>query len=405
METSLAAIRTHRSHVLILVAMLALLATDIATAHADAASAEPLTGTIELPTGEPLPDATVMVTAVSQDDVPVDETVEHPIIGTAETDDAGWFSIDLPRDQELTQAALENDGQLNLFVDVFQQATALADGTGAVGNVESTVWGAATTTAAVVVGTWGQGEGLALSAPNPVYLTAGQILANPTTASIVTGGLAAANGCGQYETVLETGTPDIVIGEYHLWDGMSGYFSYGATADSDLGVGYSSSSTGPWKVSSSVHIGNRRSTGTSMKYNASGRYGKHLRQRFKYNRSRFRYYCPGYSYTYYRIYAKYWVPYQTIGGDVSNWDGPTQYNKSCMECRTRISPGDEFTRHKNDAYTYRGSINVMGAQLTAQSGFSVNVQSHWKCAKSRSGGCYLFTHGGTTVTATIIYAS
>ena len=82
----------------------------------------------------------------------------------------------------------------------------------------------------------------------------------------------------------------VVIGQLHSVAGMAASFTYGQTADSDIGTAFAAGK-GPFSVSGDAHVGN--STGSSVTITRSGNFGHKLLTQFRFQRWHYASSCTG----------------------------------------------------------------------------------------------------------------
>jgi hypothetical protein len=162
---------------------------------------------------------------------------------------------------------------------------------------------------------------------------------------------------------------------------MDGYFKYARTetADSDIGVGVSSSSSGPWSVSGTTHIGTENTT--VVTWNRGPNWSKQVRTQFEYKKQEQISGCG-----------------QTLGWRVKAFDHAagglegddmSQFDHQCSEYPynqydAQFAAGTEFDRSSNEAVTWNQAVTVFGATLTSQSGYSNKVWAHWNFNAQRT---------------------
>jgi hypothetical protein len=170
--------------------------------------------------------------------------------------------------------------------------------------------------------------------------------------------------------VVAEGDAYTTYGELHTGTDHTAYFRYGESADSNIGVGFSYGD-GNWSISGTAHVGNNR--GASEQWNVGEEFGYKLRSEFHYKKYRTEDGCDGI--TYYEVKATSWNAGQEYGSGIH------YYDHHCLddyyEYRARFYPGNTFTREDSESVTFGGAASAFGASLTAQSGFSSNVISHW----------------------------
>lgn len=350
-----------------------------------------ITGTVLLPDSTPTAGAWVGL-RVLDDPVGVQEPV--PYLDQATSDPNGHFSLTIPNSPELIALASANDGILNLELS---GETTSRDGSTLVGTVLSTVilvYNISVALGAVFVETGNSQSGFVLQQGNTVTLTLAEIDTYTTNASET-------YRCTRIRQTVEAADPNIVIGEYHVYEDQTGWFQYGRTADSELGVGYKGGGKN-WKVSGTVHMGQTRSA--YVRWDRGPFFGKQLQSNFHYIKEKIDTVCEsGYTRTDYVIRATRWNSGSAEGDDVSGWDGTFAMQWACSGCALGFSPNSQFHRSATDSYTYTREIVVFTVGLSAKSGFSTNVQSHWNFG-SQPWTHYLIGKDGPPTTAKIIYS-
>lgn len=275
------------------------------------------------------------------------ETEPERVIAAAEAAIDGRFVVAVPPSAELRRIAAANGGHLNL----------------------------------VIVGT-GRGEGgaVALShalgragAPDVLLRTTERLAVDRPGAGPGPGrGTLAADyvGCGW--TPVQTWNTDMVVGEIHTWDDMTGRFTYGQTADSDVGVGWSTDGKA-WKLSGGIHVGN--SSSTAAWKDAGPFFGYRLKSGFRYVKYRtddpmdcgggFRY----------KIQATQWNGGMVLGQNDASLDGKCR--ATYPNNTATFAAGTGFSRASSDFITFDAAASVGGASLWARSGASTYVKAEW----------------------------
>ncbi len=204
--------------------------------------------------------------------------------------------------------------------------------------------------------------------------------------------------CGYIQSLDGTTTSYTKIGELHNSGDASADFIYGSTADSTIGVGYSTGSTGPWSLDGSSGIANTQSAYVE-KYLSPGQWanqGYQLLSDFSYERIYFQSACGDNTAfpPYYLVKATAWDGGLILGQNVSSEPPPNQYTNTYVA-------GTLFGRSSHTAYNYGGAFHAFGASLTAQSGFSQYVKESWHFYGYTQ---YLWGNNNFPNHATIIYA-
>jgi hypothetical protein len=173
-------------------------------------------------------------------------------------------------------------------------------------------------------------------------------------------------GCSGYR-LLGTEIGYTVIGELRApHDTLEAVFTFGKKADSEIGVA-AKTERGPWKATGSFHIANSQET-VVKQWALSGEH-RLVTTRFMYEK---------YETTcafgpWQKVVPKEWM------GDVQS--RPTEV-RGCARAsegnRGYYGSGGGFSRTKEKAVRWNGAVEVFGASLTAQSGYSKYVQSSWR---------------------------
>jgi Concanavalin A-like lectin/glucanases superfamily len=273
-------------------------------------------------------------------------------LATATTDAGGVYQITLP-DAGAVAALADANGWIGLTREV------LANGADTSAAVERTYDD--------VNGVWLDEDGSVAPATTVVdpASEATTMLARP---------IPAAGFCLQL--TVATGRPvmgETTIAELHAWADTTVTFTYGRTADSTIGVGYSRNGSTGWSLSGSQHVSNNASA-RSPSYGPA--YGKVERGQFNYQKYKILNTCSGITY---KVAPTVWTGGIDNGGaNVAAADG------HCLDsdyAGKRASwdggSGAAFDTTREKAATYGAAVTVFGAQLSARSGFSSNVHIHW----------------------------
>ena len=160
----------------------------------------------------------------------------------------------------------------------------------------------------------------------------------------------------------------VVIGQLHSVAGMTASFSYGQTADSDIGTAFSAGN-GPFSVSGDAHVGN--STGSSVTITRSGEFGHKLLTQFRFQRWRYASSCGG---VFDKIQPFRWDGSGlTIGADVSNLD----HHCAASSFRSEFAAGTDFDQQASRSTRESGAVTLVGVKLGSDSGYSTSVHLHW----------------------------
>ena len=205
--------------------------------------------------------------------------------------------------------------------------------------------------------------------------------------------------CGYVQSIDGSTISWTKVGELHNSGDASARFSYGRTADSTIGVGYSTGSTGPWSLDGTAGVSNTNSV-TETQHVPTGQWpnqGYQLLSKFSYERIYFQSACgdnvnfP----PYYLVKPTAWDGSMITGQNVSTEPSP---NSQYVDAQ---GPNTGFVRNSGTAFDYRNAFNAFGASLTAQSGFSTNVQEQWHFYNYTQ---YLWGNNGFPTVSSIIYA-
>ncbi len=160
----------------------------------------------------------------------------------------------------------------------------------------------------------------------------------------------------------------VVIGQLHSVAGMTASFSYGRTADSEIGTAFSAGN-GPFSVSGDAHVGN--STGSSVTITRSGEFGHKLLTQFRFQRWRYASSCTG---VFDKIQPFRWDGTGlTVGPDVSSLD----HHCGTSSFRSDFAAGTDFDQQSSRSTRESGAVTVAGVQLGSDSGYSTSVHLHW----------------------------
>ena len=176
--------------------------------------------------------------------------------------------------------------------------------------------------------------------------------------------------CLVWPYLIKTGNYWTDIGEYHSTKNMSGSFTYGKTADSDVGVGISTDFGGTWSIRGTVHAGN--SLGASYTWTIPADKGNRVRTIFEYDWNDW--YCDA-LYLDTEVTAETWNGSQTVGADNHFLD--YQCDDTHAQYENTIIEGGSFDRVSKDFVTFSWAAKVFGFDAyTSQSGASTWVQLH-----------------------------
>lgn len=176
--------------------------------------------------------------------------------------------------------------------------------------------------------------------------------------------------CLIWAYLIKTGNYWTDVGEYHSTKNMSGTFTYGKTADSDIGVGTSIDYGSTWSIKGTVHAGN--SLGASYTWTIPADKGNRVRSIFEYDWNDW--YCDA-LYLDTEVTAEQWNGSQTVGDDNHFLD--YQCDDKHAQYENTIIEGGSFDRLSKDFVTFSWAAKVFGYDAyTSQSGASTWVQLH-----------------------------
>jgi hypothetical protein len=174
------------------------------------------------------------------------------------------------------------------------------------------------------------------------------------------------------------------IGEFHTGANTKGYFTYGTSSDSDIGVGYNYGRG--WSVGGTGHVGNSRST--YIRFNEGQNFHHQLLSTFRFvhwhltlgpscaSRSRW-------GQRYQKVTPSSWESGSAVGPAIKG-----SFCKSAAGRRS-FARNSDFYRGAKRAYTYGGAAKAWGASLNATSGFSKFVDINYHFGGSTKAPHYL----------------
>jgi len=333
---------------------------------------------------------------------PIGTEVTVPIVASATAGSDGRYSLVVsPDDPSVAAALLRNSGWVN-FMIVAQanglEATTYAGRTSGANLSGLTQIASAGMRTTASTNAWVDRTGkvpsieikLVAGAPGVSRMTSAQVADAAQTN-------AAAPPC-RY-TVADSQQAGTVVGEIHKWKDTTASFSYGQTADSDIGVGVNATGNG-WSLSGTVHVAQSNSATVGWGgWDPNGLFGGQLQTQFQYERRHWQN-APGSTYCGVEsIVAVGWNGGSSVGADVHQYDG------HCDTAANRQSykGGSPFDRTSSRAYRYYGAVSAFGVGLDAQSGYSSSVQMHWSFGTA-SNTHWMCGNDGPTTTAQIVYA-
>lgn len=350
-----------------------------------------LAGTVRLPNGNAVSNAWVGL-SVAPGALPKTPTPTTYLV-QVKTGTDGSFSIPAPSlsPAALAQAA-SNDGWLNMELDASavnpDAAVAGANGDATyLGGDAISVLVAPSLIAAPTIGTVrgfpDNGEillyGLAGYGTNAAQPTVSNLehkipclttncFAQPASATSIN------SQCGQDWYAIQNNNYMEPVGEFHTWDDMSGEYSYGKTASTNLGVAFDYNSGNGWGLGGSAYMGQ-----TSSYKGGSGpigaRYGYQQMNEFAWEEDESDSGCQGRSI--YRIRPLWWTGGNGQGPDVSGGDGPNNYWSVPSQYRADVRSGSPVDIESGTGYTYTWQVNAFGVSLNSETDYSTQVTMHW----------------------------
>lgn len=270
----------------------------------------------------------------------------------------GAFALRAAANGSLRRLAAANDGWVNLIVaggdETSQGSVAAAR------RLEANGW----------AGPHGQ---LRADVAAKATLSAAQ---RPAALSFARAARSAASGAsvralplyGCFAQAAGTWSGNTVIGEVHTWTDHTAKWSYGKTADSDIGVGVSYNGQA-WSESGSFHVGTASSSVVTKR--AGSRYGRLLLSRFEYRKLAWVGYCPFLPKE--TIVPGRWLSGLVEGASVRNFDGycGSFYAANAAE----FGPNTQWSRNRSDYAKFDAAVSAFGiVSLSARSGLSTNVR-------------------------------
>jgi hypothetical protein len=311
----------------------------IASGHLRDGSGHPLAGTVGIWYEDPL-------------------RSELVLLASAPTGEDGAFALRAKASGSLHRLAADNDGWVNLILAGGNQASQ----------------GSVAVARQLGAGAWSGPRGqLRADVVAKAPLSAAERAAAATFAraarSPASGAsVRAASFYGCYPLAAGTWSGNTVIGEVHTWTDHTARWSYGKTADSDIGVGVSYNGT-TWSESGSFHVGTSSSSVVSKR--AGSRYGRLLLSRFEYRKLAWVGYCPFVPQA--TIVPGRWLSGLVEGASVRNYDGycGSFYAANAAE----FGPNTRWSRDRSEYATFNAAVSAFGlVSLSARSGLSTNVR-------------------------------
>ena len=293
-----------------------------------------------------------------------DEALSLPLVGQAQTDSAGNFTVYAADDAQLAQLAQQRRGWLD-FIAVgdapshqgqWAFTSYIANQGGAVQSMSP---------AAVTAAPSARAAALRRPAAPRIAITANrrQPLAGTSARA------AQSSRCvSEYQVQKPRSVPKLaIVGELNnaYNDGTRAKFSYGRenSADSEFGVALSGDSGESFTIGGENHVGN----GASVTWpTISRRYARKLRSKFEFTREAARTNtCAKWDVL---IRATSWL----TGGDDSLKQSAA-LDKCDSSYAAKQPSGYKFHRDTNNAVRWTRGVEAFGVYLTARSGFSRNV--------------------------------
>jgi hypothetical protein len=180
-------------------------------------------------------------------------------------------------------------------------------------------------------------------------------------------------------TVAETDRPT-VVGELHTGPDASAKFTYGTTADSDVGTGVFDAIRG-WSLAGETHVSTTSSSSVSWTQESNS--DVELLTTFHFVKAL------------HRSFGACQASFTTV--DASAWDGgattrpaPTDPTHRCSTAPYDEAPRREafgarttFSRDSKRAVTYSSAVTAFGIKLWASSGYSKDVNVQWRFGHGR----------------------
>lgn len=309
-----------------------------------------VSGTVVDGSGVALPNVTVQLFYASQ------MTTQDSVASTT-TDSAGAFSIGMDDTRGFQATWISNGGYANLDLAVSSGTLFFVKGI-------SRQWAS---------GAWVDQDGAA-PAPEVVVLASSQPGVSPIP--LRAGAQQRAVTCTPQKSLMSTSDAWTDVGEFHAANDAMGFFRYGKTADSDIGIGVSANGS-IWSLSGSVHVANSNSS--VIQFNRGPKYGRRESTVFHYGK--YKWVNCGQIISY-EVDALQWTSGAQDGQDNSSYDYhcTTTYSAYARSFGLNTS----FERSSNAAVTFNAAASVFGVGLTVKSGYSTYVVAHWNFGNSAS---------------------
>jgi len=357
------------------------------------------------PDGTPAKNATVKMLLIPTTDSTT--LVKQTVIATTTTDDSGNFSFISPNlDTTVLNAALQNGGILNVGLLAMPDYEVSPPGTGVVDNAPDYVFALEYTSFKL--------QQTQFNVPsefvpddeadqlNPLTMVgippadpsfdAPPLVANPVSCD------------GPYtRRVGDPSYPQSPVMDLHTYLDMSAQATYGKTADSVIGMGWSRSWNNGWSVDGSAHVAN--SNGSSVGWSEPDHFAHTLSTKIQVNEYDTVQYCPSQTYHYYQSVPQKWIPSTYVGtANLSGRDGSSAFWAQPISHQNDFAPRSHFKRDSTKGYQFTAGVKTpWNFSADIRSGFSTNVTIYYSFG-SANYTHNLFGRDGNASTATTIYA-
>jgi hypothetical protein len=318
--------------------------------------------------GQPLPGEVRLYAWPDQSAVQVGDEFSLVPVARAPVGPGGSFALLAAPTPQLVQLARPNDGHLNLVLQ------AVAGGRIQHHSFSSYM-------EATDLSTFDQGE-VAWTARSdepaaPLDIQVGKeaprmAVIQPAAAQGATlGNSMSWSECPDTYKLLDRKVSSTVVGEFHSDSDTSpeSYFHYGQSADTDVSVGVKYSGKN-WTLSGEHHVGNQRKK-TVGKDGIGSNFHAQMVSDFAYGRYEAKSSCGLGSHEEIR-------PIEWLSGSDERFYPAPGCNLDDSERTRKYGPGHFFTRKEQRAERWSGAAEVFGVSLSAQSGYSKWVESHWR---------------------------
>jgi hypothetical protein len=292
-----------------------------------------------------------------------DSAITLPLVGQAQSDGAGNFTVVATDPGKLAQLARQRDGWLDFI--------AVGDTPGHEGQWTFTSY--IDTAGAAVrsldpdsVSAQGLSAAIASAGHAPrIRIDAKQKVAAHT---------AQYGSCDnqRHAKAPEKSSAWAIVGELNnaYNDGTSASFTYSReqTADTSFGVAMSSDGGDTWSIGGTTHVGDKGSLSFPT---VTSRYARKLKTKFEFTKEQVR-----------ATSCAPWSVYVRATSWLLGTDSSTKQNGTLDKCDSSWVGGDNsgvnFTRNRNDAVRWNNGAVAFGVEITTQSGFSKDVSTVYK---------------------------